>query len=154
MLYEFPILSYFKYPISLITNVILWAFWLFLFVRNVPVEKVAFIPKSFLEKKEYWRSFTSALSHYNILHLVMNTASAWSVKEYEIIVGKKIYLIDVLILIIVSDLIYVFIEMKILKRNGEELAVGYSGVLFGLQVLMALHNNYLNIYGLKIPWNF
>lgn len=46
----------------------------------------------FWEKRQYWRVFTAAFSHYEHHHLCMNAFGIWNVREFETMLGTFRYL--------------------------------------------------------------
>ena len=91
-----------------------------------------------VEERQYWRLFTSQLSHIDFVHLLMNMSSLWSLGfvEKRPRMGMVYYIKVTVLLMIFSKLLlmgfYLFM-VRVMKKEyyRSVLSVGYSSVIFG-----------------------
>lgn len=87
---------------------------------------------------------TATLCHVNVMHLLFNMGSLFSVGVIEQVMGPAGYIRNTLLLVLLSEAIFLGISHAIVLRGPAEMAarfkeasaVGYSGVLFGWMTLM------------------
>lgn len=101
---------------------------------------VCLIPKSVIEKFQYWRLISAVFFHNGIFHLVMNMMSFATLGvTFERTVGTTAFFLYILIFGIVSSLISVLVSwfMDFGGRHNEYYSpcVGFSGVLFSLMYI-------------------
>jgi membrane associated rhomboid family serine protease len=148
-----PILELLEFPVSLslaVLNVIVY----FRLVSNqVDVTTVAVSSEAVLGRKQYWRVVSATFSHFDILHIVANTASAWSCRVLEFELGIPRFLIDVTILVTLSSFVDALIRKHFLPQTADVWCIGYSAVVCGLQAIMSAHHSYFEILGFRIPWS-
>jgi len=152
MPYSPPILDIFDCPFTVIIICFLAYICYYLNSKNIPVESVSIHGNSIINNKEYWRIITGSYSHYSIMHLIFNCASAWSMKGLEKFLGFSRYLYYISILSIFPPILAVLIS-KTFFPEKESHAVGFSAVMFGMMTFMSTLTQSINLFGLTIPWS-
>eukprot|EP01028_Stygiella_incarcerata_P003077 TRINITY_DN1583_c0_g6_i1.p1 TRINITY_DN1583_c0_g6~~TRINITY_DN1583_c0_g6_i1.p1 ORF type:complete len:264 (-),score=58.63 TRINITY_DN1583_c0_g6_i1:842-1633(-) len=110
--------------------------------RQIPFDDVGLQFERIRDHKEYWRFVSSALSHYSVIHLIMNGNSLWELSFLEVGMGSWAYLECSFMVFCFTSVIFVLCGWAIrssgtdfLQRHVDAFAVGYSGVLFGLMTI-------------------
>lgn len=93
--------------------------------------------------KEYWRCVTATMAHINLLHLLFNVSSLWSISGAEFYeYGTAKYFLYTLLLLLLSIPIEMLIYALLIYKAGKEeylrvVSVGYSGIVFGWMTIVA-----------------
>ena len=69
----------FTQPITMILLFLIYYYAYYLYTNNVDVSTIAFSYDSIIGNKEYWRVFTAAVSHVDLLHLAFNTMTLYDI---------------------------------------------------------------------------
>lgn len=136
--------------------------WFRAWNARLPFDAVSTSYEAVILRKEYWRVFTAAFSHLDIMHLVFNMASLWSCGQMEALFGSVFYLRTTLLLLFlssaISNAIFHFLIFRIGQRNyATRQAVGYSCVVFGWMTIMAQLQPSMDIplpFGISLPVSF
>lgn len=127
-------------------------------VREYPVESIAISYRTFIKDKQYWRGVTAIFSHLNLLHIVFNMSSLWSLRAIEKVFGTIMYFKISFILLVVSVLVtmgiyHIWVKYGNIREYETTYAVGYSGVIFGLMTVghVAAKQSKISFFGLSIP---
>lgn len=127
-------------------------------VREYPVDSIAISYRTFIKEKQYWRGVTAIFSHLNLLHIVFNVSSLWSLRSIEKAFGTITYFKISYILLIVSVLTtmgiyHIWIKYGGIREYESTYAVGYSGVIFGLMTVgyVSAKQSRISFFGLSIP---
>jgi len=114
--------------------------WLVLMQRGLGYEAVGVSYTALVRGKQLWRVFTASLSHIDLLHLVFNLTSLWSLRFLEVKYGALWYL-RVSYLLLVLSIAFTMLQYHLLitwlgiDTYADTLAVGYSCVVFGLMTV-------------------
>jgi membrane associated rhomboid family serine protease len=81
--------------------------WIFIQQHGISYEDVGLIYERLVGQKEYWRIFSSQLSHIDFLHLIFNLSALWSLGVAEAYgaalgMGTAYYVHNTLLLFILS----------------------------------------------------
>jgi membrane associated rhomboid family serine protease len=145
-------------PITTLLILLMCSMWFYLNQYLIPVDQVAFCYDSVMEKREYWRGLTSALSHYSFIHLVFNMSSLWSFGflENSTMEYCKTTFLLLLISFVVQVMVYkVLIDRFQMEQYKHVLAVGYSCVVFGWMTYSSMAYKGAGMFGLPswaMPW--
>ncbi|XP_047317059.1 rhomboid-like protein 14, mitochondrial [Impatiens glandulifera] len=122
------------------------------------LDQVCFNPHLILKNKDLKRFFLSALYHLDEPHLVYNMMSLlWKGIQLENSMGSLEYASMVSVLLGLSQGITLLLAKSMLlfnydKAYYQEYAVGFSGVLFAMKVVLnSRAGHYTNVHGLIIP---
>jgi len=144
-------------PITTTLILCMTIIWIILWRRKVDAQKIAFQYQKVINDFQYWRTVTGAFSHLNILHLLFNMMSLWSLGGLEHMLGIVVYLKFTFILMIGSMLImifFIYLSSNYFNRpqDKETYTLGYSGVVFGwMSISSIVGPSNWNILGLPIP---
>ena len=112
--------------------------WLILSQRGWGYARVGTSYEKVVEQGQYWRLLVSQLSHVELMHLVMNMSSLWSLGFVEKSrgMGTMYYLKVTVILMVFSKLMLIgfyHVMINFFKRSHYRrvTSVGYSSVVFG-----------------------
>lgn len=111
------------------------------------------------ERRLWHRAVLAAVSHVSTLHLVMNCAALWAVRDLERALGSSAYARASLLLVLgvagVSHATYCVLIRKLGREEySRHVVVGYSGVVFGLMALAAARAPFgatISLGGLHAP---
>ena len=122
-------------PVTSILVVIICSIALYIYYKKIPTEGITVSYEKVIYDREYYRIFTSSLSHLDMWHLVFNVIGLYGVGILERQYGSIIYLsysIALIPLTIIVCFILTYILMKATNNDnhGKTCAVGYSCVLF------------------------
>lgn len=113
-------------------------FWIYISHKRLGYEQLGMSYNSVVLDGEYWRLLVSQISHVELLHLVFNMSSLWSLGfvERDSSMGTAYYIKVTLLLLLFSELVCLgiyFFAIKVLRREyyNRVVAVGYSCVVFG-----------------------
>ena len=131
--------------------------YLWLAHKNLGYESVGISYRSFTSG-EYWRSLTASLSHIDLLQLVFNMSSLWSLRFLEHQYGPLWYLRLSFLLLIGSIAafmgLYWFLIAKLRMNDyANVISLGYSCVVFGVMTVahQLTSTKSFNLFGLQIP---
>ena len=147
-----PVLDALNGPVSLVVIILCIFICYYLNSRNISVLEVGDSPVQVIDKKEYWRCFTSSFSHYSILHIVFNVSTLWELIPLENYIGSVYYLIYITILAFFAPLTDSIIRRKFMPDKNPY-SIGISAVGFGLMTIIQTIQSYLVIFGFRIPWS-
>lgn len=126
--------------------------------REYPVENIAISYRTFIKEKQYWRGVTAIFSHLNLLHIVFNVSSLWTMRSVEKVFGTITYFRISYILLIVSVLVtmgiyHIWVKYGGIREYETTYAVGYSGVIFGIMTVgyMSAKQSKISLFGFSIP---
>lgn len=115
-------------------------------------------------ERQYYRVITATFTHLNILHIVFNMASLYSIGMVEAARGSLFYAEQTVLLIFASQVAWmglVYLAARWLPEGAgvgmiDSSAVGYSGVLFGWMTLLSvlMPGGAISIMGFGIPMAF
>jgi membrane associated rhomboid family serine protease len=119
--------------------------WFFMWNRRVGFEEVSISYTRVVRDGQYYRALTAALTHLDVLHILFNMATLWSVCAEEAVHGSVWYLVITTQLLLVSKALWIGIVYVLIHYGGrpgaaDQQAVGYSGVIFGWIALMVAEN--------------
>lgn len=122
------------------------------------VNEVSFNPHLILKHKDWRRFFLSAFYHMGESHLVYNMMSLiWKGIQLESSMGSVEYASMVATLLGLSQGITILLSKGLLLLGYEtayyyQHAVGFSGVLFGMKVVLnSQEDEYTSVHGLIVP---
>ncbi|GIL82427.1 hypothetical protein Vretimale_11879 [Volvox reticuliferus] len=131
---------------STITGVCLGV-WLWLLQRKLSPAAVGLNYHSFVADRQWWRAIISQISHFELLHLVLNVSSLWALAAQAEPAGQwpvaslEYLRISVLLLLASAAVCLVLHHVAVVflgqDRMRHTLMVGYSCVLFGWMTLIA-----------------
>ncbi|XP_031285766.1 rhomboid-like protein 14, mitochondrial [Pistacia vera] len=124
-----------------------------------PIDQVWFNPHLILKHRDLKRLFLSAFYHVGESHLVYNMMSLlWKGIQLETSMGSTEFASMVVALVGMSQGITLLLAKSLLlifdydRPYYFESAVGFSGVLFAMKVILNSHSeNYTNVYGFIVP---
>ncbi|CAM9533132.1 unnamed protein product, partial [Heterosigma akashiwo] len=111
--------------------------------RVLPVDRVSFSVRAFVEEQEYWRAITASFSHFDLMHIGFNLLSLYNLKAVETVYGPWHHLCLTAVLVVGTMLTNAAAGVYIWKARGQEAqrnkqAVGFSCVLFSYMVIAAV----------------
>ncbi|XWS24647.1 hypothetical protein CRYUN_Cryun27aG0000300 [Craigia yunnanensis] len=123
------------------------------------IDEVWFNPHLILKNKDMKRFFLSAFYHIGESHLVYNMMSLlWKGIQLETSMGSSEFASMVVALLGMSQGITLLLAKSLLlffdyeRAYYSEYAVGFSGVLFAMKVVLnSQSENYTNVHGLIVP---
>ncbi|XVF63489.1 hypothetical protein PTKIN_Ptkin09bG0090700 [Pterospermum kingtungense] len=123
------------------------------------IDEVWFNPHLILKNKDMKRFFLSAFYHMGESHLVYNMMSLlWKGIQLETSMGSAEFASMVVVLLGMSQGITLLLAKSLLlffdyeRPYYSEYAVGFSGVLFAMKVVLnSRSENYTNVHGLIVP---
>lgn len=123
------------------------------------LNEVWFNPYLILKQRDLKRFILSAFYHIGESHLVYNMMSLlWKGIQLETLKGSAEFASMVSALLVMSQGITLILAKFLLlvfdyeKAYYHEYAVGFSGVLFGMKVVLnSQSSSYTNVYGLMVP---
>lgn len=123
------------------------------------IDQVWFNPHLILRHRDLKRFFLSAFYHLGDSHLVYNMISLlWKGIQLETSMGSAEFASMVAVLLTMSQGITLILAKSLLlffdykKAYYSEYAVGFSGVLFAMKVVLNSHSeNYTYVHGLVVP---
>jgi len=124
----------------MLLNSVIW-FWMW--NRRAGFEDVATSFRKVVLERQFYRVITATFTHLNLLHLVFNMASLYSIGAVETARGSYWYLQYTVLLIWTSEAVWMGITYLLLRFGrsaamADSSAVGYSGVLFGWMTLVSI----------------
>ena len=122
-------------PVTMIIIIALLYIYYYLNTNNVDVALVSFSYNAVFNQKEYWRVVTSALSHYDLLHIGFNTMALYQLGVLEGVYGSMSYAYLSANLIFLTAVIMLVSDHIIINyfQRGDQMyssGIGYSCVLF------------------------
>lgn len=126
------------------------------------IHEVWFNPHLILKYKDLKRFVLSAFYHLNESHLVYNMLSLlWKGIQLETSMGSAEFASTVAALVVMSQGITLLLAKSLLlffdyeRPYYQEYAVGYSGVLFAMKVILnARSDDYTYVHGLLVPTRY
>lgn len=112
-----------------------------LYARGLTAEDVGLSYAAVVERREWWRVFTSTFAHFDPLHIVFNMSSLYNLCVVEDEVGSLAYLYVSLALAPLTGAVELAIRAYFISRGGSSArhrsanVVGYSGVIFAWMVV-------------------
>ncbi|KAK4538466.1 hypothetical protein CDCA_CDCA18G4491 [Cyanidium caldarium] len=108
--------------------------------KAVPLDAWSVSYVSVVVEREWWRVGSSVLAHASVLHLAMNLSALWGMRELEGELGTVRYLESSVRVWVLSEALFLLLQWLRMRwrqdeQYGQQAAVGYSGVLFGLLTL-------------------
>lgn len=132
--------------------------WLWLLHRNLDYDAVGVSYRTLWRGRQFWRAFTASVSHIDLLHLVFNMSSLWSLRFLETAFGPVFYFRLSFLLLVCSIALMMLFYHVLIKYGGADqyqnvLGVGYSCVVFGLMTVayQVSERSSLNLFGFAIP---
>lgn len=126
------------------TCILLLLFYIFyLCVNNlVDHELVTISYEAIVTHNQYWRIFSSSLSHFDYLHIGFNAMTLYQIKDVELVYGSVVYFIQSLNLIVITIVICLGIQYCLIhyfQRVDQinQQSLGYSCVLFAWIVVVS-----------------
>lgn len=128
--------------------------------RRVPPEDVGVSYRTLVCERQLWRAVTAAFAHYSVLHLALNVAAVFQLGALERRGGTLAYVrASVLVLLagtaLAAALRHAAVRVLHCARARDTVAVGYSGVAFGLMALEAARahssGRALALLGVRVP---
>src|SRR4051794_21875704 len=108
-------------PITTISIILMILIYVFQCVYNIDLDTVAVSYNSIVIDKQYYRILTSSYTHANILHLVMNLFSFYSLNWLEQLYGSIVYLEYIYLLLILNPCIQLLIQYLLINYfNGSD----------------------------------
>ena len=135
------IMDLIHHPINTLL-IILMLYIYYLFITNKLDRNIATMSyESIIQKNEYWRIFSSSLSHFDITHIGFNLMSLYQFKDLEILFGSIKYYYYTINLIIITIIICLFIQYILIKKfhqlnQIQQTSIGFSCVLFAWMVVI------------------
>jgi len=126
--------------------VLLFGLWVLIKKHRLDYSDVGFSYDLVVQRRELWRLLASQLSHIEFVHLLFNLAALWPIGVVEadvsLVGGSSGYLRVTVHLILLTGLAelalhHVAVSVQPSERLRSTVAVGYSGVVFAWQTLMA-----------------
>jgi len=157
--------SLLRFPVTLAIILINGAVFAFQSRQHTPLAAVARQNGLIEERKQFWRVLTGALSHGNLIHLAMNMLSLTALRRLESAIGPLQYFKLNWLLILISEVLLIAVgkacshltllwpQLQVVATQlREEMAVGYSGVVFGLFAVSAqLSATGISLGPVKVP---
>jgi membrane associated rhomboid family serine protease len=121
--------------------------WLRIKQKEYDYPDVAASYNTIVHSHQYWRLLVSQFAHIDLLHLLFNMASLWSLGIIEQIHGSAFYLRMTLVMLVITaalELAAYHVLIKVLKREqssgslANTYVLGYSGIVFGWMAAWAL----------------
>jgi len=149
-------------PITTCLVAIMIGIYLYHYSKNIDYTIIGLAYQKVVKEGHYWRAVTATFSHLNLLHLLFNMSSLWSLGSLEQLMGPVKYIRDTFLLLILSTAIDILVYHLLITRFNRETylntyAVGYSGVVFGLMTIQSqLYPKIeLDLFGyVKLPMSF
>lgn len=141
-----------NYPATIVILIVLFYIFYYVNKHSIDVEVVALNEHKLLDNKQYYRVFTAAFVHYDLIHILMNSASFWSLKLLEK-QGIFEYMKMIVIIAIAAGFLDSIIRRSFLP-DREVYSIGFSGVVCGLMTIMTLYTSSINFFGFNLPWSF
>ncbi|MCR4902845.1 MAG: rhomboid family intramembrane serine protease [Butyrivibrio sp.] len=117
-------------PVTAIIILLNCLVFLVINAKNISVEKLGSSYISTLQDKQYYRVISSAFTHREVPHLLMNMYSLYNIGSViEKMLGTGLYIIAYIVIMIVGGLLSARIH-KI--KTPFTLSIGASGVICGL----------------------
>ena len=138
-------------PLSLIIGINLFVY---LYTYNSNLHYLTLIPNNVINLGEYWRIFTSCVTHINFLHLFVNMNSL--IKIYPHLYYRiPNFWLTLFSLFVSFNIIYLFIAFILIDIYPIIFytpVMGFSGILFGLIYLEnnLMPNRTMNYMGMEI----
>ncbi|GIL60117.1 hypothetical protein Vafri_14756 [Volvox africanus] len=136
-----------NHPATAVVTALCAGVWLWLIQQKVSPASVGLSYQSFVADKQWWRAITSQVSHFDLLHLVLNVSSLWALAAQAEPAGRwpgaslEFLRISVLLLLTSAAVCLLLHHLAIVllgkDRMRHTLMVGYSCVLFGWMTLIA-----------------
>ncbi|KAK9811012.1 hypothetical protein WJX73_006286 [Symbiochloris irregularis] len=128
-------------PGTTATVALLAAIFILIRSRNLQYSDVGLSYERFTQQRELYRVVSSQLSHIELLHLLFNVSSTWSLRTAEAD-GLHQYLLTSLILMLLSAAVYlamlhILIHYTQQERYRQMNVVGYSCVVFGWMTILS-----------------
>lgn len=132
------------------------AVFVLLRARRVPVEDVGLSYRTFVGERQLWRAVTASFAHYSVLHLAFNVAAVFQLGALERRDGTLAYVRATVLLLLACDALAMALygaALRVLhcERVRDVVAVGYSGIAFGLMTIAAARGNALTLLGVRVP---
>lgn len=125
-----------------------------MWARRIDLRNVCYNYLDIVERWQLWRCFSSALTHFNFLHLAFNMSALYSLRWMENLLGPAEFLYLVLLLVVSCFALQLLVsEVLVHALSREEYAhtraVGFSGVIFGLMTVASLWqpDSSLSVFG-------
>ncbi|GLI70738.1 hypothetical protein VaNZ11_015763 [Volvox africanus] len=136
-----------NHPATAAVTALCLGVWLWLLQKKVSPAAVGLSYQSFVVDKQWWRAITSQVSHFELLHLVLNFSSLWALAAQAEPAGRwpgasLEYLRISVLLLLASAAVCLLLHHAVIVLLGKDhmrhtLMVGYSCVLFGWMTLIA-----------------
>lgn len=132
------------------------AVFVLLRARHVPPEDVGLSYRTVVGERQLWRAVTAAFAHYSVLHLAFNVAAVFQLGALERGLGTLAYVRATVLLLLACPALALALHGALLRcgrSNRDTVAVGYSGVAFGLMTIAAAraHGGTYAVLGLRVP---
>lgn len=148
-------------PLNATVMAVCSGIWFWMWNKRYGYEDVSTSYHKVVNERQYYRIITATFCHLNFLHLVFNMGSLYTVGVLESALGSYYYFHRTILLIFLSEAIWMLITYVLVKRFNMERfatssAVGYSGVIFGWMTILQLYQPSFAIPlpGLNIPITF
>jgi membrane associated rhomboid family serine protease len=132
-------------PVNTALMALCTVIWFVMWNRRAGFEDVAISYAKVVRERQYYRMVTAAFTHLDVMHILFNMATLWTVGVEEQEHGHYWYARTTTQLLLASKLTWLAVVYALVKygnRPGaaEQPAVGYSGVIFGWIALMVAEN--------------
>ncbi|KAL3146062.1 hypothetical protein ABBQ38_015413 [Trebouxia sp. C0009 RCD-2024] len=142
-------------PVTSILITLCTSVWAWLNHKQLGYQDVGLSHELVVQNKQFWRLVSSQLSHVDLVHLLFNMTSLWSLGGYEqggknssLVLQQSLWLLvgaGLICLAIYHGLIHILHKEQ--YRNVT--AVGYSAVIFGWMALLSARGiSNFSIFGL------
>lgn len=146
-------------PLNTTVMVVNTAIWFWMWNKRYGYEDVSTSYNKVVVERQYYRVVSATFCHLNLLHLVFNMGSLYTVGVLEASLGSFFYFHRTVLLILLSEAVWMAITHLLVHtwrqpRFASSSAVGYSGVIFGWMTILQLYNPSFAIplpLGLNLP---
>ena len=132
-------------PVTALLIILLTYIAYYLWSKRIEHSKVSISYDFIVQDREYWRSFTSSLSHFDILHLIFNVFALYELGSLEMVWGSPLFLCLNICLILITSALHIMLIFVCIKYGYSSMAssesIGFSCVLFAWMVAQSVRMN-------------